>query len=349
MNFLTHKNLYSASSYYPELERKSLIAIFWDNVIRIIKYGRIEEFYFAYGLDIKKFRKEEDYVDYSVFMKWRDGLNKPSDKPFNYTGLLRDKFYFNLIITSLGFPASTNIGLIRSNEIFILESKQFVNIIHFFKNNYVDAFCKGIDAEDGKSIYSVKSIGDKLEINGELMTVEEFIDVIRIGVWTIEHRIIQHPTYASFYQKSVNTLRIYTVRDVTTGKIEFLPSIFRIGANGNNVDNWARGGILIRLFENGKLGKYGFYRPKYGTKVDRHPDSQIVFEDFELPFAKESFQLVKTIHESLYGIHSIGWDVAITEKGPLIVEANDNWEISANQIASYGFQKDFDRMFCGIK
>lgn len=184
-------------------------------------------------------------------------------------------------------------------------------------------------------------------MNGTNVSIDFLLSELGNVRWTIEHKIIQHPEYAKFNPCSVNTLRIYTVRDVSTGEIRFLPSIFRVGAWGNNVDNWARGGLIIRIYEDGSLGEYGFFRPKYGTKATIHPDTGIVFKGQKLPFAKESFEFVKKMHRYLYGIHSIGWDIAVTESGPIVVEANDNWEISALQIASKGCQKEFDLYFKG--
>lgn len=346
MRLLRNKNYYDAPSYFPEMKRKLKATIIGEQIRHILKYCYIEEFYFAYGLDIKKFRKASDYVDYGVFMKCRDRLNKPSDKPFNYTGILRDKFYFNLFATSLNFPTSSNLGFISGRKIFVLEDKKYMDIQEYFQQNKINAFCKAIDAEDGKGIYAVTNENGEFLVNDQKTKYEDFSELLSGSKWTIEKKIIQHPTFAAFYPKSVNTLRIYTVRDMQTQKIVFLPSIFRVGANNNNVDNWARGGLIIRLFEDGKLGKYGFYRPKYGTKVTEHPDSHIIFENFELPYVKEAFQMVQELHSFLYGVHSIGWDVAITANGPIIIEANDNWEISATQIPSYGLQHEFEKLFC---
>ena len=47
----------------------------------------------------------------------------------------------------------------------------------------------------------------------------------------------------------------------------------------------------------------------------------------------------------LKDIHSIGWDIAFTENGPIFIEGNDNWEITGIQATNGGmkelFQEDF--------
>lgn len=345
VHFFRRTKYYKSPSYFPELPRKNMLHIISDQLLHIIRYQRIEDFYFAYGLDIKNFRHSSDYVDYNVFKCFRDGRNRPSSKPFDYTGILRDKFYFNIFSKAIGFPSSSNVGLISEGRIFILETKKHLDLAEFFSKGQVDVFCKKIDAEDGKSIYSVARDGELMNVNGDRLSLEQCCDLLSNGQWTVEQRIHQHEIYASFHPASVNTLRIYTARDPHNGEIVTLPSIFRIGTNGRNVDNWARGGLIVELFEDGKLGKYAFYRPQYGLKTAEHPDSHIVFENFKLPYVTESFAMVKELHKFLYGIHSIGWDVAVTPDGPIVVEANDNWEISANQIASHGLQSEFRRLF----
>jgi hypothetical protein len=63
----------------------------------------------------------------------------------------------------------------------------------------------------------------------------------------------------------------------------------------------------------------------------------------------ESLETVKRFHNYFKDIHSIGWDIAITEDGPVIIEGNDNWEISLVQICSHGLQGEFNSYFKGIK
>ena len=47
----------------------------------------------------------------------------------------------------------------------------------------------------------------------------------------------------------------------------------------------------------------------------------------------------------LYGMHSIGWDVAITENGPAIIEANEDWDGSFAMCSEDCFRKKRLRMF----
>lgn len=79
----------------------------------------------------------------------------------------------------------------------------------------------------------------------------------------------------------------------------------------------------------------------YGKKTDTHPDTNIKFEGFEIPYYKEAIKAVCTAHKLFYNINTIGWDIAITEEGPIFIEGNDNWEISLMQACDKGLKKEW--------
>ena len=139
--------------------------------------------------------------------------------------------------------------------------------------------------------------------------------------------------------ESVNTIRIVTIRE--NNEIKILSSVLRVGTSkSKNVDNWAAGGLCIEIDKNGVLTQYGYAKPKYGDKFEVHPDSKVKFKGFTIPYYDEVVNLVKKAHEKLYGIESIGWDVAVTQDGPVLIEGNDNWEISLMQI-NKGLKKEW--------
>ena len=73
--------------------------------------------------------------------------------------------------------------------------------------------------------------------------------------------------------------------------------------------------------------------------IAQHPFTSLVFEDYQIPFWKEANELVLSAHSFLPDIPTIGWDVAITPDGPILIEGNDNWEISGAQDTAGGLKK----------
>ena len=116
-------------------------------------------------------------------------------------------------------------------------------------------------------------------------------------------------------------------------------SELRVGCGGNHTDNVSAGGLKIGVKKDGTLTKFGFYDKEHGTKTTVHPDSRMVFEGYIVPFYNESIQVCKEFHSKLRGIHLIGWDIAITEEGPLFVEGNES--CGTDFQVMFGPMKDF--------
>ena len=55
------------------------------------------------------------------------------------------------------------------------------------------------------------------------------------------------------------------------------------------------------------------------------------------------------LHKYLYRCHSVGWDIAITEKGPVFIEGNGWWEISLVQAVHGGLKKQVEKYFVKAK
>ena len=59
--------------------------------------------------------------------------------------------------------------------------------------------------------------------------------------------------------------------------------------------------------------------------VDRHPETGIAFGESPLPYWEEFCEVVKEAAKRFLPVRAIGWDVAITPKGPVVVEGNIWW------------------------
>ena len=109
-----------------------------------------------------------------------------------------------------------------------------------------------------------------------------------------------------------------------------------------HVDNWAAGGLIVRIdLGSGELRRDGFFRPGYGGRTGIHPDSGVIFDGFRIPCFSDAMAMVARLHEYFAHIHSIGWDVAITDNGTVIVEGNDDWDGVIQMVLDRDFQQQF--------
>jgi hypothetical protein len=145
----------------------------------------------------------------------------------------------------------------------------------------------------------------------------------------LEERIIQDEKMAILNPSSVNTIRIITFN---TKKGIVVPYCFlKIGRNGSFVDNGGAGGILIGVdIHRGVTNTYG--RDEFGAIYERHPDTNIVLQGFQLPEYKQAIELAKTLSAMTPKVKYIGWDFAHTAKGWIIVEGNEASQLIGPQL-----------------
>lgn len=140
----------------------------------------------------------------------------------------------------------------------------------------------------------------------------------------VEEFVIQHNSLMQLSPSGLNTIRIITQLNNNNG-VDILGCRLRITIN-SSVDNLAAGNIAATIDEvTGKLTGPGVYSDI--TKKDEyyHPVTGIEIIGFQVPFWKETIQMVK--QAALVNTHnrSIGWDVAITRQGPELIEGNHDW------------------------
>lgn len=341
-----NKELYIGNSYYPEYKSKTFFHNFILQVEQIIKYGVPNEFYFMYGFDVKNKRERETYINYQPFMERRNFLNHDRNI-HNSTCILRNKLYFDLFARSIGVDTPRIIFYYANNKLYSIE-KSFseISFTELLQQKNRTFFCKEMAGECGAGIFKLKIEYGKLYKNDIEISSTDLEGLIHNSDYIFQEMLVQHPRMSELYSKSVNTIRLVTVRSLKDGKIHLIPSILRVGANGSFVDNTSQGGLAVGFdLETGKLNQYGFQKPQFGLRTEIHPDSGIRLSEFYIPYIKEAENKAMYFHSMLKDIHSIGWDIAISEKGPTFIEGNDNWEINGPQVGNRGLKKEFKEYF----
>lgn len=341
-----HKELYSAKSYYPERKSKASWKNYLLQIEQIIRYGAPNEFYFMYGFDVKNRLEREKYMNYQPFMVRRNFLNHDNNA-HNSTCILRNKLYFDLLARSIGVDTPRVIAYYTNNKLYSVENNfseiSFADLIQEEPRIF---FCKEMGGECGAGIFKLKIENGKFYKNNTEIYPTELENLIHDSDYIFQELVEQHPRMSELYSKSVNTMRLVTVRSLKDGKIHLMPSILRVGANGSFVDNTSQGGLAVGFdLETGKLNRYGFHKPQFGLRTEIHPDSGIRLSEFYIPFIKEAEEKAVFFHSMLKDIHSIGWDIAIGENGPIFIEGNDNWEINGPQVGNHGLKKEFKEYF----
>lgn len=153
----------------------------------------------------------------------------------------------------------------------------------------------------------------------------------------IEELIVQHDSLSRLFPYSVNTIRIFTYKSKVIG------AVLRVGTGKSFLDNASSGGIFAPIDLSAGVVTNGAVTFSMAEKVITHPDTKIVFPGFLIPYWSECKKMVEEAAHLLPGIPLVGWDVAVTNNAPVLIEANSEPEIPLLQIpAKTGIRKMID-------
>lgn len=135
----------------------------------------------------------------------------------------------------------------------------------------------------------------------------------------LEEFLSQDPEMARLCPTSVNTLRIVTFRD--GDDVRTLVRVLKMG-NGGDVDNFSGGGMYTILDEEGVARHPAF--DEFGGVFSIHPLTGVSIVGFQVPQWESVARLADTLAREVPEIPYVGWDIAITPQGPVVVEGNYN-------------------------
>ena len=331
-------------SFYPDSKRKSKGKIIRENLGYLFRYREVNPYYISYGFDVDNSKNQADYLPHMEFVKLRASGNQANKRTstgdYNYIVLLRDKYVFaNYLASAIGDCCIVpTLALIIGGKALRKGEQSWVPVEDLLADEGRMVF-KVIDGECADGVMLVEVKQGVLFVDGEQSSKEGFISSISDRKLIVQNIVQQHEALQKFKTKSVNTVRIVTVRG-KSGKIGILSAFLRLSGNDTSfVDNRAKGGLGIGIdIETGKLMKYGYPHDGFGKKTDIHELSGIRFEGFQLPDWQKVIELVTIAHLQFYELQSIGWDVVLTPDGPVLLEGNDDWEIGGPQDTAGGLR-----------
>ena len=181
----------------------------------------------------------------------------------------------------------------------------------------------------------------KIASEPSLRQSEDVQHFLLTGSFLIQDEVLQHKELSDFNDTSLNTIRMDTFK--ADGKRpEILSAFLRIGMFGSHIDNIQAGGIFVPIdTKNGRLKAHGYNKLAKGAKIySTHPDSQIAFFGFQIPFFDEVKQLALDA-ASLMPQAIIGWDIAVSHEGPILMEANARYyDMQVSDIAYGGYRNN---------
>ena len=293
--------------------------------------------YFFYGLDVSGNRPEE-YVSANEVLRYRklrDGAEYNSSR-LSYSCLLNDKLLFWRHMQNHGVPTPKIYGHLAYGKVFDPGNWGENSLVKLLPHCNSTLIKERYGGQSGKGrggpefvffvVPSIESCGNQ---DSGASFYRQLPQSVKSGHWIIQELVAQHPLIAELNESSVNTLRIQSFH--TAGKVVIPSMVLRVGKPGNFVDSRWLGGYCCEIdLSSGKLTGRISYRSKEQNR-ERNPEISRKTCNLPIPFFNETLSIIKQAHQSLEFIPSIGWDVAITMDGPIVIEGNDNWSLASLQ------------------
>lgn len=275
---------------------KSKFGIFCDMVWCGIRYGA-------------------GYVDYDVIGFYK--LNKNQRKTMLTRGInnkfvkkLNEKEYWHLFNNKNEFNDMFKEYLKRDYIYPITDKKE--ETIEWINKHEV-FFAKPNDGQCGKNIEKIKTSdwNEKIE--------ELYAHLKENKLELLEEPVIQCEEMNKLNSSSVNTIRMVTVMN-ENDEVTIIATFSRIG-NGKYVDNFNSGGMTAKIdVESGKIVEDAVN--KEGKIFKTHPITGTKIKGFQIPYWNQAKEMVKEASKLSKHIRYVGWDVGMSENGPVLIEGN---------------------------
>jgi len=189
-----------------------------------------------------------------------------------------------------------------------------------------------------------------LLMNGERVAMTSYLDrVSKSPGGTIFQELVKpHPLLTAVTGGRLSTVRVLVLNGDNGPAVH--RAVWRIPVGGNMVDTFRPrqyGNLLASLdLADGRVGRVIAGTGLDTREVDRHPDTNHPFAGLRLPDWDTIVELSVMAGTVMNGIRIQGWDLALSDRGPLLMEVNFRGNLDLCQIADCrGVADQFWRRF----
>ncbi len=273
---------------------KSKAYIRMDMIRNFITRGTGYTDYFRCNF-IELSNKEKDtFATAKRFYKLLAYLNDPE-----YTVVLSDKLIFNELFRKYLKRDFINLRVSSADDL-----KEFLK-------DKTTVFAKETHGEGGHGISKIK-VADIKDVNAlydELKSKDQLL---------VEDAIIQHEDLNAINPYVVNSFRVITL--YKDGKAHMIANALRINQDDAEVIGCTND-LYFSIGADGRIDSNVV--DDYGDIYETHPMTGKRFSDVYIHGVKDAFDMCVEAHDRIPQVRYIGWDVAFSEKGPVLVEGNE--------------------------
>lgn len=296
-----YRQLRRFAAYASEITGKSRFAIISDALLSVFRYNTSLKDYFCFRYFKLTSGERRRWAGTGYMYEFQQVMN-----PVGAREVLADKIKF-------------------LNKYADLISRDFCSLSDLKK----DAGLTVKLLSDSSGLVVLKNsrgqVGAEVEVaRCDLFSPESLIrHMEKNGYDLAEQYVIQHPALMSLSASGLNTVRVFT--QIADNGVVLLGARLRISVN-SPVDNMAAGNLAAPVdISTGVVNGPGVYSDITRKEEHYHPVTGLPIVGFAIPFWPSILKLIDVAALRMPENRSVGWDIAITENGPELIEGNHNW------------------------
>ena len=307
------KEVYTKKQIHPLIQLVQLLKLTFVYTSLPIMY---------YRLNLYKY-KSADWHTF-IFVNELPGWHKMMSPNISQQtkALLNNKNWFAENMGKIGIPVIAGFtvqqgGEITNNQLF-LKTSFFIKPINGSHqiNNYPLYF------HANTSSYQLVITPDKSLIN-EIEIIEFMNELLKQQTYLIQPLLQNHPSIQELtLVKDLITIRLITI--CKAGEFKAVSAVLEISLK-TNAKNYC---ILPIDMESGRVTPFDeneFKSPLFDS-INFN-----ILKDYNIPFWNEIIDCTLLAHQQMPDVFSIGWDVALTTNGVVLIEGNFNWDVTPHQ------------------
>ena len=262
-----------------------------------------------------------------------------SDRKWDAT--TEDKWISEVLLNQSGINATDTLGILGGPDRsygktpMIADADQLGNMIKGIGKPVFAKLNGGIGSQGATSITHLS--GDKFHATGfGDLSAQELFEVMSQApsAYLIQKELNHHPKMEKLFGKRIGTIRAMTF--IADNEVHTPFTTLKLPAPGNIADNfWRDGNMLADIDE--KTGRIRRMITGTGPQMkvlEHHPETNERVTDVILPMWDEVLKMVHDVARLYSPVKFQSVDLAITEKGPAIVEINTGGSFYLPQMAS---------------
>lgn len=341
---------FKLSSRYPFSKRFQVIKDYLS--LYKTKGLTIDEYYdFEFEKQDESFR--ESFLGLNEQRYYLDYLN-----PVKYFSLARNKYFAHKMLENTGVR-KTMLYCYYQPEARYISSEECASsldeVLRILKSKEVHScVVKTTESSHGDNVRVIDSI--LYQGHDALLKCYNGIEISLSAILgqeplIFESTVQQTKQFAAFNQSSVNTVRFMTTL-WPDGTAKVIATWFKVGRAGKCVDNAGSGGnvdagVDVATGTIYHVGQFDGWRKV--KEIDFHPDSGSLLNGVVIEQWDKIKEEVIKFQQAFPYCKASGWDIAITEKGPVVIEVNDFWDRTGQFFIQKGWRNEIRECYLAWK